>query len=154
MKDIQKLQNSLRTVIKVAYHNATTEGTHLFNDFASVTRLVLADAAELLETQASKAKETLRHVEQGVQEGKKDSLGRDKERLEAERGDTKVAWEHGMDTVKDAGSTVIGATQNVRGAIQDQTEQTTHRLQDAFYSVRSPPPPQKYLKSLELTAMF
>jgi len=135
LKDIQKLQRSLRTVMKVAYHNVTSEGTHLFSDFTSVTRLMLADAAELVEAQAGKAKETLRHVEQDVQEGKRDSLGRDKERLEAERGDAKATWEHGMDTVKDAGSTVIGATQTVSSAVQDKTERTSNRLQNAFNSI-------------------
>lgn len=134
LKDIHSLQRSLRVIVKVAYHNMTTEGAHLFGDFASVTRSMLADAAELVETQAGKAKTTLRHVEQDVQEGKRDSLGRDKERLQEER-DAKVAWEHGVDTVKDAGSMMIGASQTVTGAIEDKSERTTNRLQNAFYSV-------------------
>ncbi len=100
---------------------------------------MLADAAEVVEAQAGKAKETLRHVERDVQEGKRDSLGRDKERLETTRGDAKASWEHGMDTVKDAGSTVIGATQTVSGAIEDTTERTTSRLQNAFNSVSHSP---------------
>lgn len=123
--------------MKVAYHNITTEGAHIFSDFASVTRLMLADAAELVEVQAGRAKETLRHVEQDVQEGKRDTLGRDKEALEARRGDARVAWEHGVDTVRDTGSMVIGATQAVAGAVEDTTDRTASRLQDAFYSVSS-----------------
>ncbi|KAF5348242.1 hypothetical protein D9756_010501 [Leucocoprinus leucothites] len=135
LKDIHSLQRSLRVIIKVAYNNITTEGAHIFSDFASITRLMLADAAELVEAQAGKAKETLRHVESEVQDGKRDSLGRDKERVEAERSDTRVSWEHGMDTVKDTGSMLIGASQTVAGAVEDKTEQTTSRLQNAFYSI-------------------
>ncbi|EKM77256.1 hypothetical protein AGABI1DRAFT_62301 [Agaricus bisporus var. burnettii JB137-S8] len=135
LKDIQALRRSLRTVVKVAYHNVTTEGAHLFSDFASVMRVMLADAAELVETQAGKAKETLRHVEQDVKVGKRDSWGRDRESLEARREDFKLQWEHGVDTVKDTGSMVIGASKAVAGAVEDTTERTTSRVQNAFYSV-------------------
>ncbi|KXN85171.1 hypothetical protein AN958_11593 [Leucoagaricus sp. SymC.cos] len=135
LKDIHSLQRSLRTIMKVAYHNITTEGAHLFSDFASVTRLMLADAAELVEVQAGKAKETLRHVEQEVQKGKRDSLGRDKEAVQAASSDARIAWEQGMDTVKGTGSMMIGASQTVAGAVEDKTERTTSRLQNAFYSI-------------------
>jgi ribosomal protein L17 len=119
----------------VAYRNVTTEGTHIFGDFASVLRIMLADAAELVETHAGKAKETLRHVERDVQEGKRDSLGRNKEALQTRTGDAKLQWEHGVDTVKDTGSMVIGASKAVAGAVEDTTERTTSRIHDAFYSV-------------------
>jgi ribosomal protein L17 len=135
LKDIHALQRSLRVIMKVAYRNVTTEGTHLFGDFASIMRVMLADAAELVETHAGKAKETLRHVERDVKEGKRDSLGRNKEALEARREDPKLKWEHGVDTVKDTGSMVIGASRAVAGAVEDTTERTTSRIQNAFYSV-------------------
>jgi hypothetical protein len=135
--------------MKVAYNNITTEGAHIFSDFASVTRLMLADAAELVEVQAGKAKETLRHVERDVQQGKRDSLGRDKEVLEAESSDARVTWEHGMDTVKDTGSMMIGASQTVSGAVEDKAERTASRLQNAFYSV-SPSIPVKVPLKLTL----
>ncbi|KAF9448146.1 hypothetical protein P691DRAFT_670047 [Macrolepiota fuliginosa MF-IS2] len=134
LKELHSLQRSIRTVVQVAYHQVTTEGVQLFSDFASVTRLMLADAAELVETQAGKAKESLRHVEQDVQEGKRDAFGRDKGRLQAERGDKKIAWEHGMETVKETGSMLIGAGQTVSEAVEDKAERTTNRLQNAFYA--------------------
>ncbi|KAJ3577024.1 hypothetical protein NP233_g34 [Leucocoprinus birnbaumii] len=135
LKDIHSLQRSLRVIMKVAYNNIATEGSHIFSDFASVTRLMLADAAELVEAQAGKAKDTLRRVEQEVQEGKRDTLGRDKEMLEAESSDARVTWEHGMDSVKDAGSMVIDSSRTVAGAVEDKAERTTSRLQNAFYSI-------------------
>ena len=137
LRDIHSLQRSLRVILKVAYNNVTTEGTHIFSDFASVVRLTLADAAELVEVQAGKAKETLRRVEHDVQEGRRDTLGRDKARIEAERNDARVTWEHGMDTVKGAGSMVIGASQNVAVTVEDTTERTALRLQNALFSVDS-----------------
>ena len=135
LRDIHSLQRSIRVILKVAYNNITTEGTHIFSDFASVVRLMLADAAELVEVQAGKAKETLRRVEHDVQEGRRDTLGRDKARIEAEKNDARITWEHGMDTVKGAGSMVIGASQNVAVTVEDTTERTALRLQNALFSV-------------------
>jgi len=100
----------------------------------SLLRLSLADAAELIEEQASGAKETLRQMEDEVQAGERDTLGRSKKRLEEEK-DVKVAWEHGMDTVKGAGSKVIGATQQATAKAEETTKKTADRLSDAFAKV-------------------
>lgn len=110
------------------------EGSSILQEFFSILRLSLADAAEALEGKAGAAKDTLRSVEKGVQEGERDSLGRSKEKLEEEK-DPKVAWEHGMDTVKGAGTTVIGATQSASAGLQETAEKTTSRLEDALNKV-------------------
>ena len=134
LKDINEMRRALRTLISTMWSSFSTEGTALFHDLMSIVRISLADAAELVEDKAGLAKESLRNVESEVQEGKRDTLGRDKKRLEQEE-DPKVAWQHGMDTVKDAGTTVIGATQSTTAAAQEQSAKTSNRLQDAYYKI-------------------
>ncbi|TFK17334.1 hypothetical protein FA15DRAFT_761110 [Coprinopsis marcescibilis] len=129
--DIEALRSSLRTLLSVLWDSISSEGTSVFHDFLSLIRLSLADAAELVEGQAGLAKETLRQVEDEVQSGERDTLGRNKQRLEEEK-DTKVAWQHGMDTVKDAGSMVIDASRTVSETAKDKSEKTSSRLQEAF----------------------
>lgn len=111
------------------------EGSSIIQELLSILRLSLADAAEVLEGKAGAAKDTLRSVEKGVQEGERDTLGRSKQRLEEEK-DPKVAWQHGMETVKGAGTTVIGATQAAGASLQETAEKTTSRLEDALNKVR------------------
>ncbi|THU95473.1 hypothetical protein K435DRAFT_798123 [Dendrothele bispora CBS 962.96] len=130
-EDLKALASSLRTIISIFWTSLSAESTGLFQDFASFTRLSLADAAEIIETQAAHAKEGLRQVEQEVQEDKRDTLGRDKQRLEEEK-DPKVAWQHGMDTVKSAGTTVIGATQEGAAKTSEVASKTSTKLQDSF----------------------
>ena len=96
----------------------------------------MADAAELIEEQAGTAKQALRQVEEEVQAGQRDTLGRDKKALEEEK-DPKVAWQHGMDTVKDAGTKVIGVTQTASGEARDKADRTSGRIQDALFKVIS-----------------
>jgi gas vesicle protein len=96
----------------------------------------MADAAEFIEGQAGSAKESLRQVDEEVQAGKRDTLGRDKERLEQEK-DVKVAWQHGMDTIKDAGTTVIGASQTASSTVQEKADQTSSRIQEILNKVCS-----------------
>ena len=102
----------------------------------SLLRLSIADAAEFIEEQAGSAKQTLRQVDEEVQAGKRDTLGRDKERLEQEK-DAKVAWQHGMDTIKDAGTTVIGASQTASSTVQEKADKTSSRIQEILNKVRS-----------------
>ncbi|KAF8128788.1 hypothetical protein K438DRAFT_2000215 [Mycena galopus ATCC 62051] len=123
---------SLRTIISIVWQSISSEGSFLFSDFASFARLALADAAEAVQDQAGRAKESLREVEQGVQDGQRDDLGRDKQRLEEEE-DVRVAFEHGMDTLKETGSGVIGAGQKAKETTEDISERTTARLQAAYY---------------------
>lgn len=136
--DVDAVRNSLRTILSIVWQSLSSEGSFLLNDFASFSRLALADAAEAVQDQAGRAKESLRDVEQGVQDGQRDNLGRDKKRLEEEE-DVRVSFEHGMDTLKDAGSSVIGAGQAAKGKTEDISDRTTARLQGAYYKVRYSP---------------
>ncbi|KAF8170753.1 hypothetical protein K438DRAFT_1613635 [Mycena galopus ATCC 62051] len=130
--DLEAVRSSLRTIISIVWQSISSEGSFLFSDFASFARLALADAAEAVQDQAGRAKESLREVEQGVQDGQRDDLGRDKQRLEEEE-DVRVAFEHGMDTLKETGSGVIGAGQKAKETTEDISERTTARLQAAYY---------------------
>ncbi|KAJ7186766.1 hypothetical protein C8R46DRAFT_981039 [Mycena filopes] len=130
--DADAVRRSLRTILNIVWQSASSEGGFLLNDFASFTRLALADAAEALGDQAGRAAGSLRNVEQGVQDGQRDNLGRDKKRLEEEK-DLRVAFEHGMDTLKDAGSGVIGAGQSAKETAEDLSDRTTSRLQGVYY---------------------
>ena len=134
--DVNAIRTALRTLLSIVWSSVSSEGTSLFQDFLSFLRLSIADAAEIVQDQAGRAKENLRSVDQEVQEGQRDSLGRDKKRLEEEQ-DPKVAWQHGMDTIKDAGATVIGASQETSAAAQDQSDKASSRLQEAYYRVRN-----------------
>ncbi|EAU81705.1 hypothetical protein CC1G_02721 [Coprinopsis cinerea okayama7 len=132
--DIDALRTSLRNVLSVVWDSVSSEGSSLFYDFLSFLRLSLADAAELVEDQAGQAKETLRQVDEEVQKGERDALGRDKQRLEEEK-DAKVAWEHGMDTVKGMGSKAIDVTRSTSETVKEQSEKTNIRLQDALNKI-------------------
>ena len=132
--DVNAIRSVIRNLLSIVWASVSTEGSSLFQDLLSVLRLSIADAAELVQDQAGRAKESLRTVDKEVQQGQRDSLGRDKKRLEEER-DTKVAWQHGMDTVKDAGTTVIGTTQETSAAAQEKSSKASSRLQEAFYKV-------------------
>ncbi len=58
-----------------------------------------------------------------VKEGKRDQWGRDKARLEEEEEkDPKVAWERGMESVKDVGSSVIEGAQEGLERGQEKAE--------------------------------
>ncbi len=133
-KDLQKLRVSLRTILTIFWSGVSAESSSLFFDFSSFARLALADAAEAVEDQAARAKESLRQVDDEVQQGQRDVLGRDKERLKQEE-DTKVAFQHGMDTVKDAGTSVIGTVQDSSAKAVELSERTSTQLQNSFYRV-------------------
>ncbi|EDR09989.1 uncharacterized protein LACBIDRAFT_317829 [Laccaria bicolor S238N-H82] len=130
-EDVKAMRAALKNLISVVWTNVSMEGTSIIQELLSILRLSLADAAEALEGKAGAAKDTLRSVEKGVQEGERDTLGRSKQRLEEEK-DPKVAWQHGMDTVKGAGTSVIGATQAASASLQETAEKTTSRLEDAL----------------------
>ncbi|KAF5320053.1 hypothetical protein D9611_010270 [Ephemerocybe angulata] len=132
--DVQALRSSLRTLISIVWDSLSTEGTSIFHDILSLLRLSLADAAGLIEEQAGAAKDTLRKVEDEVQSGERDTFGRNKERLEQEK-DPKVAWQHGMDTVKDAGTTVIGAAQTTTATAQEKADKTSDRIHEALTKI-------------------
>lgn len=133
--DINAIRESVRTLLQIVWTSVSSEGASLFQDFASFARLSLADAAELVEDHAARAKDGLRDIEQGVQAGDRDALGRDKQRLEQEQ-DVKVAFEHGMDTLKDTGVAAIGAGQTAMSKAEDVSDRTTSRVQDAYEKAR------------------
>ncbi|KAF8799378.1 hypothetical protein BYT27DRAFT_7317537 [Phlegmacium glaucopus] len=128
--DIDAIRSALHNLLSIVWSNISSEGTSLFQDILSPLRLSIADAAEVIEEQASHAKEGLRSVDEEVQQGQRDPLGRDRKRLEEEK-DTKVAWQHGMDTIKDAGTTVIGASQETSAVAQEKASKASSRLQEA-----------------------
>ena len=134
IEDLNAVRSSLRSLLSTVWSSVSSEGTSIFDDLLSIIRLSLADAAEIIEGQAGSTKESLRTIDAEVHEGTRDTLGRDKKRLEEER-DTKVAWQHGMDTVKDAGASVIDTAQGISAGAQDKADKTTSRLQEAFYKV-------------------
>ncbi|KAJ6602466.1 hypothetical protein DFH09DRAFT_899906 [Mycena vulgaris] len=131
--DLDAVRKSLRTILSLIWQSLFSESNFLLEDFASFARLGLADVSEVVEHHAGRTKETLRDVEQEVEDGKRDSLGRDKTRLEEEQ-DTRVAFEHRMDTLKDAGSQAIGAHRSTKAKTQDLSAQTTERLKGAHYN--------------------
>lgn len=137
--DLAALRQALRTLLSIIWTSLSSESGSLITDFASFTRLSLADAAELIESSAASAKESLRNIEQGVQKGERTSItGRDKKRVEDEAEDVKVQWEHGMDAVKGAGDSVIDASRNVSSSVKEVSERTSNRVHDAYLKVRSP----------------
>jgi hypothetical protein len=136
--EVNAIRSALRNLLSIVWASISCEGSSLFQDIISFLRLSIADAAGLVEEQASRAKENLRSVEEEVHQGQRDSLGRDKKRLEEEK-DAKVAWQHGMDTIKDAGTTVIGATQQTSAVAQEKSSKASSRLQEAYYKVSNYP---------------
>ncbi|KAK2459822.1 hypothetical protein APHAL10511_008143 [Amanita phalloides] len=130
-RDMAAIRDALRTLISIIWTSIATEGTSLFYDFASFTRLALADAAEAIEGVAGVTKEKLKEHERGFQAGERDVLGRDKKRLEEEQ-DVKVAWEHGMEKVKQTGSGVIETSRTVASSTQETAEKTKSRLGAAY----------------------
>ena len=138
-EDLTTLRSAVRSLMSIAWSSISSESGSLLNEFASFTRLSLADAAELLEATAGSAKESLREIEQGVQKGQRTAVtGREKQQVEAEQKDVKVKWEHGVDTVKVAGDTVIDTTRSISATVQDQAEKTKNRARDAYLKVRWP----------------
>lgn len=136
--DVDAIRSAIHNLLSIVWSSVSTEGTSLFQDILSLLRLSIADAAELVQEHAGRTKESLRTVDKEVQEGQRDPLGRDKKRLEEEK-DTKVAWQHGMDTIKDAGTTVIGASEATTAAAQDKSSKASSRLQEAYYKVSNYP---------------
>lgn len=73
-------------------------------------------------------------MESEAQEGKRDQWGRDKQRLEEEK-DPKVAWEHGVERVKGAGSSVIGGVQGAQETLAQHQEKAKGEMKGRYLSV-------------------
>ncbi|KAH9168090.1 hypothetical protein EDB89DRAFT_2221259 [Lactarius sanguifluus] len=134
--DYQAAASSLRTSLQIFWDNATTEGSGVFSDFASFTRLSLADAAELVGEKASQAAESLRKVEGEVQAGERDSVGiKEKTKAEWKTTDTREVFEKSMDTAKVAGSETIGAAQSVSDKTTELKDRSQTRLKAAISTI-------------------
>ncbi|KAI6039704.1 hypothetical protein EDC04DRAFT_3140724 [Pisolithus marmoratus] len=135
--DLDAFRSSIRTLIRILWENISGEGTNLLNDFASFSRIALSDLAEIVESQAAYAKESLRELDTQVQQGERDNLGRRKrtqEEIEQEEAeDAKVRFEKTMDTVKESGSKAIGTAQSAHETVKGTSERATTRLRDAYF---------------------
>jgi len=136
-KDLQTLNNALRTLLSSFTSSLGAESFSLLTDFLSFLRLSLASAADTIANTASSTADTLRKVEDEVQNDKRDAIGRDKQRLrEEEEGGAKVKWQHGMDTIKGAGESVFDGAQVIRDNVDDVAERTADRASSAVDKVR------------------
>ncbi|KAH9054954.1 hypothetical protein EDB87DRAFT_1567871 [Lactarius vividus] len=134
--DYQAAASSLRTSLQIFWDNATTEGSGVFSDFASFTRLSLADAAELVGEKATQTAESLRKVEGEVQTGERDSVGiKEKTKAEWQTTDTREVFEKSMDTAKVAGSETIGAAQSVTDKTTELKDRSQTRLKTAISTI-------------------
>jgi hypothetical protein len=105
-------------------------------DFASFTRTLVADTAEVVEQHAGTIKEKMRETQAEVEEGKRDPLT-GLPRAEGEPQDTKEKFERRMDALKMAGAGTIGAGQQAQesGAeLRDKTGQNFDSLLDSVLS--------------------
>ncbi|KAK6992074.1 hypothetical protein R3P38DRAFT_3290187 [Favolaschia claudopus] len=102
--DADTIRNSLRTILSIAWESLSSEGSFLFT---------------------ARPRDGLR------EDGQRDALGRDRKRLEEEQ-DVRVAFEHGMDTLKDTGSSMIGAGHSAKATTEDVSDRTTSRLQASY----------------------
>ncbi|KAJ7069260.1 hypothetical protein C8F01DRAFT_511228 [Mycena amicta] len=128
--DAKAARSSISTLFSL-FWRSFAEGNFLLNDFMAFAIVSLADAAEVVEGQAGRAKDNLRRVDAEIQDGQRDNLGRNKERLEEEK-DTRVAFEHRMDSLKRAGSKAIGAGQAGKETTRDVGERATAARQEAY----------------------
>jgi hypothetical protein len=134
--DAQKVGRSLLKAFQIIWGQAAYEGKDLLADFASFGRLTLADAAELVETSAATAKKALRETEDEVQAGERTAAGTKRPaESEPEDADARVKFEKTMDSLKVAGSKVIGAGQKTTDKVQKTTKSGSDRLYDAYYKV-------------------
>ncbi|THH32403.1 hypothetical protein EUX98_g1751 [Antrodiella citrinella] len=134
-KDARAVAHALRTLLKIVWTNFASESESVFHDFASFSRLALADAADLVSRGAGSAAQSLREVDSEIQQGDRNELGMNKNTGEEEPKDTRQKFESAMDTVKVAGSKTIGAGQVASQTAEDIATRTSERLQNAFYTI-------------------
>jgi len=135
--DAQALASSLQNLGKVFIGNISDEGSPLLAELLSFLRLSLADAAEGVEGVARATKENLRGVEDEVQKGDRDALGRKKPELkEGETtDDPRIKFEQRMDAAKYAGSNAIGTGQQAKQTTLQYKDTTKSKVLDAFDNV-------------------
>jgi hypothetical protein len=134
--DYQALVASFRTTLETLWDNTVTEGFGVLSDFASFTRLSLADAAEFVAEKSTKAAENIRNIEGEVQSGERDTVGiKEQTKEQWEKADAREAFEKSMDIMKDSGSAAIGAAQSTRRKTTDLTDRSHTRLHAAVSAV-------------------
>ncbi|TFY53591.1 hypothetical protein EVJ58_g9367, partial [Rhodofomes roseus] len=137
-RDARKLARALRALVSVVSENLAQEGRSVFHDFASFSRLALADAAEYVAQGAHRTAEGLRELDTQVDAGERTEVGlrkRKADEVDDEDADAKVKFERGMDQAKGVGSKAIGAGQVAVGTAEDVANRTSTRLQDAFNTI-------------------
>jgi len=134
--DYQAIVASFRTTLEILWDNAATEGFGILSDFASFTRLSLADAAEFVAEKSTKAAEKIRNVEGEVQSGERDTVGiKEQTKEQWEEADAREAFEKSMDIMKDSGSAAIGVAQSAGRKTTDLTDRSRTRLHAAVSAV-------------------
>ncbi|KAI0319731.1 hypothetical protein OF83DRAFT_1240205 [Amylostereum chailletii] len=131
-RDTRAIASSLRTSLEVLWTSATAEGSGVFSDFTSFARLTLADTAELFGEKANQAADSLRNVEEEVQQGGRNVMGvKSQTEEQIMGGDARAKFELGMDTAKEYGSSVIGVGQDASATAKDVANKSGNRLREA-----------------------
>ncbi|GJJ13345.1 hypothetical protein Clacol_007597 [Clathrus columnatus] len=133
MEDAEQASNALREVFMIVLHHLTSTSSGM-GDFASFIRTFLADTAEVVEQHAGTVKSELRQTEAEVQEGKRDALGREN-REDYQSDDARQRFERNMDTVKAAGSNVIGGAQAVKESGDQLGDKVSHDLDNLVENI-------------------
>ena len=134
--DYRAIGSLLRTFLQIFRDSVATEGFGVFSDFASFTRLSLADVAELVAEKSTKTASKLRNVEGEVQSGERDAVGiKEQTKEELKRADVREVFEKSMDTAKDTGSAAIGVAQSAGHSAADLTDRSRTRLDAAVSTV-------------------
>ncbi|PCH36984.1 hypothetical protein WOLCODRAFT_20866 [Wolfiporia cocos MD-104 SS10] len=137
LQDSRAVARAIRTLVSVVWENLSQEGRSVFHDFASFMRLALADAADYVAEGAGATAQSLRDIDQDVQEGERNELGVRKRKAEEdpEGDDARVKFEKTMDSTKEVGSKAIGVGQAAIATTEETASRAGTRLQDAFYKV-------------------
>ncbi|CDO73889.1 hypothetical protein BN946_scf185016.g46 [Trametes cinnabarina] len=113
-QDAKAVARALHSLVNTVWENLSHEGRSLFHNFASFTRLVLADAADYV----GKSQRNELHIKHKAQDNPQDA-------------DPRAKFERTM--TKAAGSNLIGAAQVAATTDQDLADHTHSRLQDTLY---------------------
>jgi hypothetical protein len=135
--DARAISSAIRSLGNVLIGNASDKGSPLLVDLLSFLRLSVANVAEGVEGAARMTKENLRGVEDDVQAGNRDALGRTKPELTEDdtTDDPKIKFEQGMDAAKDMGSSAIDTGQQAKQTALQYKDATKSKVLDAFDNV-------------------
>ena len=130
-RDSRAIASSLRTSLEVLWQSASIEGSGVFGDFTSFLRLSLADTLDSLGNNAGSAASSLRETEDEVQAGDRNALGVKRKAEDEPEDSAQEKFEKGMDTLKSAGSTAIGAGEQTAERTKELAERSSKRLREA-----------------------